>query len=432
MAAAQGAAWVAVSVESSRPSRPRPRRLDQNLALARELGAESSSRTTRTSQPRSSASPCSATPRRSSSASPGASRWLDSGARRQPRRSPAPAQRPLDLYVVPAERAAGRAPSALEWDLPAACHRARIRRSRGVPRRPHPRRLVPPLARLPLVGLLYLLATIALSLRVGRWPVLPPAWSARCVVELPLHPAALHLRDREVRDGMMFATYFVVALVAGQLTARIRAQERHERLREERATALLQLTQALAPRARSTMRSSPRCGRPTPVRRQTALLLDRTEGRPHAALRRLLHADGKGARRGRLGVAQSQESRPLHRHAALRRGISRAARPRGCALGVLVVRVAPEHTLTLAQRDLVESFAAQLALLVETRAPARRRRARETARRIRETPPRPARRRLARTQDAARRARRRRRKSADADAATRTTSPAKSSPPPGA
>jgi len=35
------------------------------------------------------------------------------------------------------------------------------------------------------------------------------------------------------------------------------------------------------------------------------------------------------------------------------------------ALGVLVVRVPPETTLTLAQRDLVENFAAQLALHVE-------------------------------------------------------------------
>ena len=41
MAAAQGAPWVAVSVESSRQLTPEARRrLDQNLSLARELGAE--------------------------------------------------------------------------------------------------------------------------------------------------------------------------------------------------------------------------------------------------------------------------------------------------------------------------------------------------------------------------------------------------------
>src|SRR5262249_16183778 len=46
-------------------------------------------------------------------------------------------------------------------------------------------------------------------------------------------------------DGMMFGTYFAVALIAGQLTARIRAQEKNERMREERATALFHFTQAL-------------------------------------------------------------------------------------------------------------------------------------------------------------------------------------------
>ena len=44
----------------------------------------------------------------------------------------------------------------------------------------------------------------------------------------------------------MFATYFVVAVISGQLTARVRAQERNERMREDRATALLHLTQALS------------------------------------------------------------------------------------------------------------------------------------------------------------------------------------------
>ena len=36
------------------------------------------------------------------------------------------------------------------------------------------------------------------------------------------------------------------------------------------------------------------------------------------------------------------------------------------ALGVLVIHVSPDATLTLAQRDLAESFGAQLALLVES------------------------------------------------------------------
>jgi two-component system sensor histidine kinase KdpD len=54
-----------------------------------------------------------------------------------------------------------------------------------------------------------------------------------------------HLGIRRAEDAIMFGMYFVVALVLGQLTSRIRAQERSEREREERASALYQLTRQL-------------------------------------------------------------------------------------------------------------------------------------------------------------------------------------------
>ncbi len=44
----------------------------------------------------------------------------------------------------------------------------------------------------------------------------------------------------------MFGMYFVVAVVLGQLIARFRAQEKAERRREERTTALYLLTRELA------------------------------------------------------------------------------------------------------------------------------------------------------------------------------------------
>ncbi len=46
--------------------------------------------------------------------------------------------------------------------------------------------------------------------------------------------------------GMLFGRYFVIAIVLGQQVARIRSQELAERQREERATALYQLTRELA------------------------------------------------------------------------------------------------------------------------------------------------------------------------------------------
>jgi two-component system sensor histidine kinase KdpD len=54
----------------------------------------------------------------------------------------------------------------------------------------------------------------------------------------------LHLANLE--DAFTLFTYFIVALFLGQLTTRLRAQEKHERLRERRSTALYQLTGKLA------------------------------------------------------------------------------------------------------------------------------------------------------------------------------------------
>src|SRR5579871_6912399 len=61
---------------------------------------------------------------------------------------------------------------------------------------------------------------------------------------LPAAVFAFWITDFE--DVMLFAMYFIVALVLGQLTARIRAQQAAERERENRATALYLLTRELA------------------------------------------------------------------------------------------------------------------------------------------------------------------------------------------
>jgi two-component system sensor histidine kinase KdpD len=52
-------------------------------------------------------------------------------------------------------------------------------------------------------------------------------------------------RNSGLEDQILFVTYVVVALVLGQLTARIRAQEKNERRQGERATALYLLNQEL-------------------------------------------------------------------------------------------------------------------------------------------------------------------------------------------
>lgn len=102
----------------------------------------------------------------------------------------------------------------------------------------------------PLIGpraiaLIYLLSVVLLALFVGRGPtLLAAALSAVFWDFFFLEPIA-DLGIRNAEDAIMFGMYFVVALVLGQLTARIRAQERSEHEREKRATALYRLTREL-------------------------------------------------------------------------------------------------------------------------------------------------------------------------------------------
>lgn len=95
------------------------------------------------------------------------------------------------------------------------------------------------------LALCYLLVVVLLALFVGRGPVLLAAALSAGLWEFFLVPPMSSFHIREPEDAIMVVIYFVVALVLGQLTARIRAQERLERQREERATALYLMAREL-------------------------------------------------------------------------------------------------------------------------------------------------------------------------------------------
>ncbi len=370
MAAAQGAAWMAVSVESSRQFSPDARRrLEQNLSLARELGAEVivthdedlPEALVRVALQHNATQIVVGKPR--------ASRLLSilRGGTLVDRLLRISGS--IDIYIVPSERAAEKNNVHLEW-LP--------------PEPSEPREYFEVLLTLaPLtvagwfaagyvgylaIGLFFLLAVIALSLRVGRWPVMLAGVVSALTWNFLFIPPLFTFSIGKFEDGMMFAAYFVVALIAGQLTARIRAQERHERLREERATALFHLTQALSA-ARSLDDAVFAALRQADAlfNGQCAVLLAgmSPEGlTPHFAGSYWLPEKERGvadwAWRNRKKAGRFTDTLPSAEgfHVPLLR--------EDAALGVLVVRVAPAVSLTLAQRDLVESFAAQLAIMVES------------------------------------------------------------------
>ncbi len=370
MAAAQGAAWVAVSVESSRQLAPEARRLlEQNLTLARELGAEV---VVTHDEDVTAALVRVALQHNATQIVVGKSRtsrlldWFRGGSLvdRLLRLSGS-----IDIYVVPAERAAGKENIRLNWQPIEAAPLHEYAEVAGVlTALSIGGWFLTPYTGYLAIGMLYLLAVIALSLRVGRWPVIAAGITSALTWNFLFIPPLFTFVIDKFEDGMMFATYFAVALIAGQLTARIRAQERHERLREERATALFHLTRALSA-ARSldegvfaALRQADEL-----FAAKSALLLggaDDTSLTPHFAGSFTLSDKERGvadwAWRNRKKAGRFTDTLPSAEgfHVPLVR--------EDISLGVLVIRIEPDATLTLAQRDLAESFGAQLALLVES------------------------------------------------------------------
>jgi two-component system sensor histidine kinase KdpD len=179
-------------------------------------------------------------------------------------------------------------------------------------------------------------------------------------------PPRFTFRIQKIEDGLLFGTYFVVALVAGQLTSRIRAQALAERRREGRATALFNLTRALA-EARTLDEAGFAALRQADAlfSAKTSLLLADKSGNlsPHYAGSFAL--DDK-----ERGVAEwvFRHRRPAGRFTDTLPGAAGFYLPlvrEDHAVGVLGISVARETGLTLSQRDLLEAFARQLAMSVE-------------------------------------------------------------------
>jgi two-component system sensor histidine kinase KdpD len=369
MAAAQGAAWIAVSVESSRPlDAEAQRRVEKNLSLARELGAEV---VVTHDDHITSALLRVALQNNATQIVVGQSRsprWLDfirggSLVDRLLRRSG-----PIDIYVVPAERAAENPRTWLDL-RPAAASPAReyVDVAAVLAALTLASWFIVPHSGYLSIGLIYLLAVIALSLRVGRWPVLAAGVASALTWNFLFIPPLFTFAIAKFEDGLMFGTYFAVALIAGHLTARIRASERHERLREERATALFHLTQALsAARTLDDAVFAALRQADALFGAQSALVYDNDGSdalAPHFAGSFTLTEKERGVAdwswRNRKKAGRFTDTLPSAEgfHIPLLRDDR--------SLGVFVLRIPPDATLTLAQRDLAESFATQLALVIE-------------------------------------------------------------------
>jgi two-component system sensor histidine kinase KdpD len=96
------------------------------------------------------------------------------------------------------------------------------------------------------VALFYLLAVVLAATRLRRWPTLFLAALSAVLWDFLFIPPRFTFYISQLQDFLMFGAYFVIAIVIGHLASQLREREQSERRREERATALYRLTRALA------------------------------------------------------------------------------------------------------------------------------------------------------------------------------------------
>ncbi|HTH48705.1 MAG TPA: sensor histidine kinase KdpD [Candidatus Limnocylindria bacterium] len=218
------------------------------------------------------------------------------------------------------------------------------------------------------VALTYLFGVVGLAMILGRGPILLAAALSALVWNFFFLPPRYTFYITNVEDGLMFGLYFVVAAVLGQLVARVRAQELANRRREERATALYLLTRDLADAAtvhdvvRAVVKQVGEI-----FHTRVALLPTDAQGRleatPHPAstlnLSEKEHGVAAWAHEHAQAAGRFTDNLPLAEalHLPLRAG-ERAA-------GVLSVQLDVLTPPTLDQRDLLEAFARQTALVLD-------------------------------------------------------------------
>jgi two-component system, OmpR family, sensor histidine kinase KdpD len=213
-------------------------------------------------------------------------------------------------------------------------------------------------------GLVFLVAVVVLALFVGRGPVLLAGALSALGWNFFFLPPRFTFIITRAEDVILFITYFIVALVLGQLVARIRAQSEAERRREERSTALYELTREFAEAGSRDEVVWQLIGQVNRVFRAPAAVClpagDKLVPYPDSTLTMTEKelSVGDWAFRNRKAAGRFTDNLPgagaMHLPMATERKI----------FGILAVALAGEN-LPLAQRDLLEAFARQASLVLD-------------------------------------------------------------------
>ncbi|CAB4243449.1 Osmosensitive K+ channel histidine kinase KdpD [Methylacidimicrobium sp. AP8] len=219
------------------------------------------------------------------------------------------------------------------------------------------------------IGLIYLLAIVLLALFVGRGPVLFAAFLSALLWDFFFLSPRFTLGVFELENAIMVGTFLVVALVLGQFIARNRAQEKAERRREQRVTALYLLTQELS--SATTMddivsRVVEHIGRT--FHAEVAFFLANPMEKslysvPHWAS--TFRVSEREAAVAAWAFANVRPSGRFTDNLPLSQGHYVPLVSSGKAVGVLGVRFSEERNLTFDEKTLLQACANQIALVVD-------------------------------------------------------------------
>ncbi|MGH8045713.1 MAG: DUF4118 domain-containing protein [Chthoniobacterales bacterium] len=215
------------------------------------------------------------------------------------------------------------------------------------------------------VGLLYLLTVLLSATFLSQIPSLITAALTALAWNFLFIPPVFTFHIHSAHDIILFSMYFVSAIVLGHLHSRLRQRERAERRREQQAIALYRFSQALSasPGLNEAVRAALERLREIFSADLSVLVADNNELKPapiagprpnerEFAVAAWAYMHGESA--GRFTNTLPESS-----------GFHLPLRAPAGIVGVLVVLPPRNGTLGLAERQMLETFGAQLALVIE-------------------------------------------------------------------
>lgn len=223
----------------------------------------------------------------------------------------------------------------------------------------------------PIVGahataLVYLLTVVLLALFFERGPTLAAAALSAVIWDYFFLPPVFAFQITHFEDAMLFAMYFIVALVLGNLTSRIRAQETAERERETRATALYLLTRDLNESIdldHMIQRVVGQLG--TCFKAEVAVFLPQTNGDLRASSGSTLQVPDNEASIPRWVFQHRQKAGKHTSNAAFASAVYIPLTTNGVSLGVLGLRSSQGFGGTLHQANLMDAVSQQVAMALD-------------------------------------------------------------------